>query len=118
MFVEYRGGGQQIALDAGRRADAAHDRVDLEAAVVEQLPHAALGRDEVVRVVDVPEEPALLQVVGHDDEEHAAGPEHAQRLGDELARSIDARHVLEHLVGVDDIAARSRRRGSAAPSPR
>ena len=38
-----------------------------------QLPHAPLGRRKVVRVVDVPEEPALLQVVGHDDEEDAAG---------------------------------------------
>ena len=59
-------------MNAGRSADAAHDALDLEAAVVEQLPHTALGRDEVVRVVDVPEEAALLQVVGNDDEEDAA----------------------------------------------
>ena len=71
---------------AGRDADAALDVQDVEPAVVEQLLDAALGGHEVVRVVDVPEERALLEVVGHDDEEHAAGPQRAERLGGELAR--------------------------------
>ena len=54
-------------------------------------------------VVDVPEKAALLEVVGHDDEEHAAGPQHALRFGDELSCRVDARHVLQHLIGVDDV---------------
>ena len=47
----------------------------------------------------------LLQVVGHDDEEHAARAQRAQRLGRELPRIVDAAHVLEHLIGVDDVGA-------------
>ena len=68
---------ENIALDARGCADATDDVIDLEAAVVEQLAHSPFGRHEVVGVVDVPEEPALLEVVRHDDEENAAGPEHA-----------------------------------------
>ena len=49
---------------------------------------------------------ALLQVVGHDDEQHAFRAKDAARFGDELARGVDARHVLEHLIGVHDICAR------------
>ena len=70
----------------------------------EQLAHAALGRDEVVGVVHVPEERPLLQVVGDDDERHAVGAQHAVRLGREGMRRVDAAHVLEHLVGIQDVA--------------
>jgi hypothetical protein len=58
-----------------------------------------------VRVVHVPEKGALLQVIGDDDEQVAAGPEHAARFRDELTRRIDPRHVLEHLIRVDDVGA-------------
>ena len=109
---EQRAGRQRVAREAGGHADAALDVQDLEAAVVEQLPHAPFGRDEVVRVVHVPEERALLQVVGDDDEEDAAGPQRAQRFGGEVARAPSMpRHVLEHLIGVDDVGAARRRIG-------
>ena len=60
--------------------------------------------------------PRSFEIVGNDDEQHAARPEHAVRLGHELARGVDARHVLEHLIGVDDVAARRRRRDRRRPA--
>ena len=53
------------------RADGALDVKNLESAIVEQLLDAPLGRDEVVRVVDVPEELPFLEIVGDDDEEES-----------------------------------------------
>src|SRR5436190_3589610 len=58
-----------------------------------------------MRVVDVPEKLAFLQIIGYDDKQHAFRAKDASRLGDELARGVDARHVLEHLVGVHYIRA-------------
>ena len=79
-LVNTRRRGERIAPQPGGHADAAHHALDLEAAVVEQLLHAALGGDEVVGVVHVPEEGPLLQVVGDDDEEHAAGAQQRAAL--------------------------------------
>ena len=90
-----RAGRECVAPEAGRRTDAPDGSGDLEPAVVQQLPHTPLGGDEVVCVVDVPEEGTLLQVVGNDDEQHAAPPQRAKPLGDECARRVDPSHVLE-----------------------
>src|SRR4029079_10727413 len=101
---EERRSGQQVAADAGGPANASYHALDLEAAVVKELAHAPFGGRKVVRVVDVPEEAALLQVVGHHDEQHASGLEHPACFGDELNGGVDARHVFEHLVRIDDPA--------------
>ena len=106
MFAKTAPAASSVALDAGGGADAADDLADLEAAVVQQLPDAPLGGDEVVGVVDVPEERPLLQVVGDDDEQRAAGRSTRRASATNCARRVDPRHVLEHLVGVDDVGAR------------
>ena len=94
---------QHIPPKPGGRPDAPHDLEHGEPAVIQQLADPTFSGDEVVSVVDVPEERALLQVVGDDDNEHAVGPQHAVSLAHPLARCVDARHVFEHLVGIDDI---------------
>ena len=111
---EHGRSGKHIAPQPGGHTDTAHHALDDEAAIVEQLLHPPLGGHEVVGVVDVPEEGALLEVVGHDHEEHAARTQQTQRVGREGPRRIDARHVLHDLVGIDDVegcvVARNRRR--------
>jgi hypothetical protein len=55
-------------------------------------------------VVDVPEEPAFLQVVRNHHEQHAVGSERPVGLRHELPGRVDTGHVLQHLVGVKDVA--------------
>ena len=87
-------------------ANPAFDVLNLEAAVVEQLLDAALGRHEVVRVVHVPEELAFLEVVGYHHEQHATRPQRAGALGGKLTGRVDARqHRLETRIAAQGRAA-------------
>ncbi len=79
---------------------------DFEPAVVEKLADASFGRDEIMRVVHVPEEFPFLQVVGDHHEQDPAWLQRAPRFSRKLAGVVYATHVLEHLVRIDHVGRR------------
>jgi hypothetical protein len=103
---EQLAGREEVASKPRRNADRALHVNHFEPAVVEQLLHAPRRGNEVVGVINIPEEAALFEVVRHHHEEISAGLQRAQRLSRELSRIVDPAHVLEDLIGIDHISDR------------
>ena len=84
------GGSESVTAQTRGRSNAADDRVDLKPTVVQKLPDSPLGRHEVVRVVDVPEERAFFQIVRNNDEGDAGGSKRSPGFRDELTCRVDS----------------------------